>query len=903
MKTRSVFALALALLLLSSLDGPGARAETHTIPLAAHWSLVNTPIEPTDTAIASVLDGVCFQSAWAWQQGGWLIHTSQGAEATAAYAASKGFGLFTDIHAGEGFWVRGCGTSGTELVIQGQVATETAPAYQPGWHLVGLKGVAAKPVAEVLTAQVVSVWSWDKTLGNWRVYLPSGLDAYLADKGFEPLVEIKPTDGFWVNADAGLGEPPAPPTLEPVKSCAALLAGFQKKAIARMEQQVDSYRDIYLTYGCSSYTGWWPPAAYEDMVTGVGAPVPASPKAESYSETNVQVAGVDEADFVKNDGKYIYLLAAKRLHIVDAWPPEEAHEIASLPVEGEPLRMFVDASKAYIYSTVDAEQPLPEPGGAMAMPIMWDGSYGYYYGEAKMKITVVDMAEITAPVVIREMTVNGSYLNSRRIGNAVHTAATFPAPRITGLTYWPEELNVCYQWYDYEYWPGNGTVTEPKFSAQEIVAMFEAVKEQNRATILATDLSQWLPTVTDRQQVNGETQEEVSIIGQCGDYYQAPLPDQENSGFLTLISTAMDGSGEVHGTTVIGQQGTVYASTAALYVASSQWRYGNQPWFFTDQAGIDQATLIHKFALNNQLVSTVYKGSGVVKGNLANQFHMDEYQGALRVATGIGWGTQQGNTVSVLKEVNGELVKVGQVDGIAPGEDIRSVRFDGERGFVVTFKKTDPLFALNLSNPVAPAISGELKIPGFSTYIHLLEQDHLLTIGYDAEDMGTFAWFEGVMLQIFDVSSISSPTLLHKEIIGTRGTASDATSDHHAFNYFAPKGVLAIPMVVCEGGNNGGYGSDMTFNGLMVYDVSATTGFSHRGDIAHPFPPAYETSWSGQCGQWWSNPDSLVKRSVFMDDYVFSITSNTIKAASLNDLATDLAVITFPEVEPPPQTP
>jgi hypothetical protein len=169
--------------------------------------------------------------------------------------------------------------------------------------------------------------------------------------------------------------------------------------------------------------------------------------------------------------------------------------------------------------------------------------------------------------------------------------------------------------------------------------------------------------------------------------------------------------------------------------------------------------------------------------------------------------------------------------------------------------------------------------------------------------MGTFAWFEGIMLQIFDVSSMTSPTLLHKEIIGTRGTASDAVSDHHAFNYFAPKGVLAIPMVVCQGGSNGGYGSDMTFNGLMVYDVSATTGFSHRGDIAHPFPQQYQTDWGGQCGQWWNNPDSLVKRSVFMDDYVFSITNNTIKAAGLNDLGTELAVITFPEVEPPPQTP
>jgi uncharacterized secreted protein with C-terminal beta-propeller domain len=864
--------------------------------------LVNTPIEPEVTAIDTVLSGVCFNTAWAWQQGQWAIHTAQGAEATAEYAASKNFALFTDIHAGAGFWIRGCGTSGAVLTIQGQAATETQPVYQPGWNLVGLQSVSAKPVAEVLSDQVISAWSWDAGLGSWRVYLKEGQDEYLAAKGFKPFVEIGPHDGFWVNTDPGLEEPPTPPTLEPVASCTALIDGFKAEAIKRMEEQVDRYRDNYLTYGCSPYTIWWYPEAYIDMNTGAAPPSDKGASAQSYSETNVQVAGVDESDFVKNDGKYIYILAEKRFRIVDAWPPEQAHEIASLAVEGEPSQMFVTKGKAFIYSTVYAEQQGLKPGVSWGMPIMWDGSYDYY-GQSKMKITVVDLAEITTPAVIREMTFNGSYLNSRRIGNAVHTAATFPAPQITGLTYWPEELSTCYQWYGYGYWQEDGTVTAPEFSKEQVIALFEVVKEQNRATILATDLNQWLPSVTDVHHSAGQTQKEVTVIGQCTDYYQAPVPEEGNQDFLSLISTAMDGSGSVNGTTIIGQQGTVYASADALYVASSQWRQWGRRWFFADKAEIQQATLIHKFALDNEQVSAVYKGSGVVKGNLDNQFHMDEYNSALRVATGIRWGEQPGNTVSVLKEVDGALQVVGQVDGIAPGEEIRSVRFDGERGFVVTFKNTDPLFALDLSEPTAPTITGELKIPGFSTYIHMLGPDHLLTIGYDAEDMGDFAWFQGIMLQIFDVSSMTTPTLLHKEVIGTRGTASEAASDHHAFNYFPDKGVLAIPMVVCEGGDKGEWGSDMTFNGLMVYDVSIDSGFSHRGDIAHPFPPEYETFWGGECSQWWSNPDSLVKRSVFMDDYVFSITNNTIKVASLNDLATALSVITFPKVEPPPQLP
>src|SRR5262249_2528861 len=153
----------------------------------------------------------------------------------------------------------------------------------------------------------------------------------------------------------------------------------------------------------------------------------------------------------------------------------------------------------------------------------------------------------------------------------------------------------------------------------------------------------------------------------------------------------------------------------------------------------------------------------------------------------------------------------GTIENIAPTEDIRSVRFDGSRGYIVTFKKTDPLYVLDLGNPTQPHIAGQLKIPGFSTYMHMMDSAHLLTIGYDAADQGSFAWFAGVLLQIFDVSNMESPQLVHKEVIGTRGSSSEALADHLAFNYFAEKNLLALPMTICEGGSGGMYGTTMTF--------------------------------------------------------------------------------------------
>src|SRR6185369_10421548 len=105
-------------------------------------------------------------------------------------------------------------------------------------------------------------------------------------------------------------------------------------------------------------------------------------------------------------------------------------------------------------------------------------------------------------------------------------------------------------------------------------------------------------------------------------------------------------------------------------------------------------------------------------------------------------------------------------------------------------------------------ILSELKIPDFSTYMHMMDDTHLLTIGYDANDHGDFAFFDGVILQIFDVSDVQNPKLAFKEKIGTRGSSSEALADHHAFNYFAPKNMLAIPMTICEGGGDGTYGTD-----------------------------------------------------------------------------------------------
>ncbi len=168
--------------------------------------------------------------------------------------------------------------------------------------------------------------------------------------------------------------------------------------------------------------------------------------------------------------------------------------------------------------------------------------------------------------------------------------------------------------------------------------------------------------------------------------------------------------------------------------------------------------------------------------------------------------------------------------------------------------------------------------------MHRLDPDHLLSIGFDADDHGSFAYFDGVMLQLFDVKKPTEPKLLFKEKIGTRGSSSEAATNHLAFTYFADKGLLAIPMTICEGGGDGRQGTELTFGGLLVYDVSLDKGFKRLGGIDHGTKGA-------NCGTWWSNATSQVKRSIFLDDLVYSIAGDRVKVQRMGHFGKDVADI------------
>jgi hypothetical protein len=579
--------------------------------------------------------------------------------------------------------------------------------------------------------------------------------------------------------------------------------------------------------------------------------------AKEYSTTNTQVPDVDEADFIKNDGEFMYILSARGLQVIDAWPAPEAREIARVAVEGAPRRLFLYEDRLVVYSRLGNDA-----GGGPGVPSSQGCTYGYecrFSSEGGRTLAaVLDVADPARPVEIARYEMSGGYVSSRRIGPVVYTVV-----HDEGVSSVPG--------IDLFLSADNPFALEIQYRARA-AAIGDAMDALDSANLLP-----WVRMLDQRGGVKAE-------IASCNDALAAKA--SAGMSFVSVASFDLRGPGRPHRSLVATKPGFVFASADALYLSTDGVDGSDYISYYGD-AEHDRST-IHKFVLDGTAVR--YRGSAAVRGHVLNQFSMDEHEGVLRVATTSGWVWNPGvaSTVTTIREQSGDLRIVGELSGLAPGEDIRSVRFDGDRGYVVTFKKTDPLFVLDLSNPAAPRVLGELKIPGFSTYMHMLDPGHVLAIGFDADDHGGFAYFDGIQIQIFDVSVLSNPRLMHKTVVGTRGSGSEAIENHLAFNYFAPRKMLALPTTICEGGDDGMYGQTLTFSGLMVFDVSLDAGIDEHGRM--PFVEPSENQHQ-TCGSWWTDARSLVKRSIFMDGFMFGLSDTALKIASLDDLSEVLRTI------------
>jgi uncharacterized secreted protein with C-terminal beta-propeller domain len=622
-----------------------------------------------------------------------------------------------------------------------------------------------------------------------------------------------------------------------IGSCADLEETIEKQAIRDMNAELDAIiENAEKGGGLSVGDG----AAVPGLAPAAPTPGPRE-SASDFTGTNTQEKEVDEPDFVKNDGSRIFVLHGSNLLALAAWPPGSSRLESTTPLEGYPRDMIFHKNRVIVFAQRDF-------GGG---PFPIDARFGYpgWTGKGTFVATTYDVSG-AAPAQIQRLEFDGAYVNARRTNDSVRVVSVAPrgGPE---LLYWPER--------DVDW-------TKPSAVRDAL----KDVRKENTRRIKAASLQDWLPRFY---------QDSVPVSRECTSFQATNVTAR--SGFTTVTTVDLADLGTRH-TSILNMADQVYASKDALYVAAQHY------WTSRSQSSVTQDhTYLFQFDTRADAKDVRYVAGGGVAGHIVDQFAMDEEGGYLRIATTretwIGWSRRDLiNKVSVLRPSAGKLELVGEISGLARNERIYSARFDGPRGFLVTFRQIDPLFTLDLANPGAPRTVGELKIPGFSTYLHPLDAHNLLTIGREANMNG---WVQGLQLQIFDVSRFDAPVVKTQYQLGTSSAHSEAEYDHKAFTYFTSRGLLAIPFSDwSRTREDGGFIST-----LELLHVTAATGIAPVGSIDHA-DLVQQSSWDFYPG--WS---PQVRRGVMMDDYVYSISYGGMKVHDTRDLRNAIVTIPFPQ--------
>lgn len=610
---------------------------------------------------------------------------------------------------------------------------------------------------------------------------------------------------------------------------------------------------------------------------------------KDHSSTNIQVQGVDEADIVKTDGEYIYLVSGQSIFIIHAYPAEEAMVLSKIELDGIPQEIFVNKNRLAIFgnqfvSFMEDEKPIvidrrPLPSGTeyIVPPV-----------SSKAFVKIYDLSDKEDPVLKRDISLDGSYFDSRMIGDYVYVLMNTP------VNYDGEEINL----------PAISSDGEVRTITAGEVQYFDLPDYSYRFTIILA---------INIQDDAAEPERKVFLMGQTQNMYVSPnniyvtcpkilspmdLADETIDAILPVLPWRVafriqqvrnSGLGKFEKFQRIGESLQRYFEGMGREEAFNlqQKIYEKTGEVHAKIFEETQKTVIHKISIREGEIK--YEASGEVPGYVLNQFSMDEHDGYFRIATTTEawgeWGQRTTNNIYVLDE---GLAVIGELEDLAPGERIFSARFIMDRAYLVTFKKIDPLFVIDLADPSNPRVLGQLKIPGFSDYLHPYDEDHIIGIGketVEAEE-GDFAWFQGIKLAIFDVSDVENPKEKARYIIGDRGTDSYALRDHKAFLFSRERGLLIIPILLAEineekypGGVPPFTIGDYVFQGAYVFDVSLDEGFGLRGRITH-----LRGEELAKSGFYFSSPYSI-QRSLYIEDVLYTFSERMVKMNRLDDLS------------------
>lgn len=617
-----------------------------------------------------------------------------------------------------------------------------------------------------------------------------------------------------------------------------------------------SYEDVYFIEEEADMAA--PRALSDSADTGAASKSISSSESlasDEYSTTNIQVQGVDEADFVKNDGKYIYIVNDGSIRIIEAYPASSMREVVRFDMSEKnmtPAEIYLSGDLLTVIGnkyTYDEVYPLEGEEATVSREFWYQG-----FHEERTVVEIYDLDNIAEPKLKRKLEFDGYYSQSRRVGDTMY-------------------LVLNKYGYGYGFYPPVEDTLEPE--------------------MLLPRYSDFMP----RSAQAGGHDEERFLAG-CEDITYFPRVRDIN--YVIAVAIPLKSVKSITAEVMLGSSENIYSSTENLYIASTN--YDSDRNFYHDW---DNAkTMVYRYSLSPSSIE--YKSRGKVSGTILNQFSMDEHENYFRIATTTGnlWGSGINISKNNLFILDTNMDIVGSITDIAPGEKIYSTRFLGDRGYMVTFKKVDPLFAFDLSDPKNPKILGKLKIPGYSDYIHPYDENHIIGFGKDAVEAEKelsarrnlaegFAWYQGMKIALFDVTDPTNPKQMFSEVIGDRGTESELLYDHKALLFDREKNLLAFPVQVAEIDRSNcidlydcvlpdnTYG-ETVFEGAYVYSLDLENGFKLRGKVTHYSPE--DEAFLKQGDYWYGDYLKKIRRILYIGETLYTVADGGIKASDLNTI-------------------
>ena len=740
-------------------------------------------------------------------------------------------------------------------------------ALVKGWNLLSLPVNMA--ISPVLFSDA-TLWKYGHE--EWQFF--DANESIVKESNLSQITSISNLDGFWVNSDIAqeidlVGKASDLTTFKTVESVNAYIK----------EMYLTNQRPFY---GCmmepAIFGGQWNrdfnfsdedgimetitnDSAVNEEADFVSAPSQDASSGSSVAEksgeessaviedttnTNIQEVGVDEADIMKHDGNNIFYLARgeNRIYINtfarllnNETKPLQTLELdnnADEPIfvedsvftsDSEPLELLILAEEDEIFesgqstSSSPSVAPQVEPsitiGGDEATSKPYYNKQYFYANEMylrnnrliligsgnEMQVRMYDVSDIKNITLINEFSISGNYKNSRLVGDRLLLISSFyPSVQVE----YPKikidiDREVC-----------NDNLSD--FGFADVLCYFlydegsESYQYDYENPIVVSE--QYLPTIKDTLSGMDKT-----LI--APENFYASLKSDQAPNITAITEIDINSSTMVDSIAYLGSTSTEYVSQKALYLVSSEYP------FYSSFESYQPQSLIYKFSYENGLT---FNAKGSVKGEVLNQFSLSESKDILRIATTEFWSWQSRdqsglNSLYILSDTLNEL---GEITGLGnAGEQIKSVRFVGDRAYVVTFRQTDPFYTLDLSDPINPLKVGELKVDGFSSYLHPVNDDLILGVGRDADAQGRTG---GIKIELFDISDFANPVSADTKVFGDNSFYSEAEHNHKAFVYRASDKLFGLPY-------RGWTGED-TINNFNIYEISENNSIEFLNTIS-----------------------------------------------------------------------